>query len=327
MSHCFRLRFDLHGVMRIGSDHEVHVLEESDKERVTMETIDAEHGESGYSSVIVIGCGCRSANAAQAAGERWAATLQRAFAALGVGADLGTRRAIDPFRTSTDDGGVGETPAGSRFVYDEPGLTLFEEQARPMVVVRTSSAWAGRAPSVLIETLSHVRQANAALTPLEQTAFELYSSSFAATSTDARFIVLMMAVETLIDPQPRDPAVVTHVDTLIDLTRRSGFPEEEINSLTGSLRHMQKESINQAGRRLMRKLGAELFHGLPADKFFTTCYRLRSRLVHGQHPRPGRETIDIYTLNLERLVASLLATPVRDQPASAGDGSRIDPPA
>jgi hypothetical protein len=222
---------------------------------------------------------------------------------------------------------VGEIPTGSRFVYDEPGLTLFDDEARPMVVVRTSSAWAGRAPSALIEAVKRVRQANAALTPLEQTAFELYSSSFAAASTDARFIVLMMAVETLIDPHPRGAAVVTHVDALIDLTRRSGLPQEEIDSLTGSLRSMQKQSISQAGKRLMGVLGAEVFQGLPADKFFTRCYSLRSSLVHGKHPRPSGETIDTHTRDLERLVASLLATPMRDQPASGEGGSRIDPSA
>lgn len=75
---------------------------------------------------------------------------------------------------------------------------------------------------------------------------------------------------------------------------------------------MRQESIGQAGRRLARALGSRQYMNLAADKFFTRCYTLRSRLVHGSHPRPTGEEIDSYALGLERLLSELLAGTLRD---------------
>jgi hypothetical protein len=312
-SHCFRLRFDVHGLMRIGSDQQTHVLEAVDKERVILEITDPEtgHGSPKHTSVIVTGYGYGSALAATAAGERWAPTLQRAFASFGVGADLGTRRVTDPWHETESGDGAPEVVAGYQFLYDKPGLTLFLESPTPVFAERDASAWIGRAPVQFVEAVERIRAANAQLTPLEQTAYELYSSSFSAASADAPFIVLMMAVETLIEPQGRTRAVVDHLDNLIEQTEQSDLPPNEINSIVRSLGSMRSESIGQAGRRLVKGLGDVKFNGLNADKFFTQCYDLRSDLVHGKHPRPDGPTIDAYTEPLESLVAALLATPSR----------------
>jgi hypothetical protein len=233
MTYCFRLRFDLHGMMRIGSDHEARMLEDSDRERVTLESTDpGDH--AGSSRVVVEGCGYQSAELARDAGAEWLPVLQRAFASLGVGADLGGRRVRAPWssisRSAAYFGENEESPSRPRFVYDEPGLTVFTEDPRPLFVQSSSSGWAGRAPSTLAEAIAAVRQAAAPLSPVEQTAYELWSSSFSAVSIDARFLVLMMAIETLIEPQGRGDVVLTHVDTLIEQTRRSGLPQPELDS-------------------------------------------------------------------------------------------------
>ena len=308
--------------MRIGSDHQKHALRESADEHVTLEvTGPDQHNGEDASSVVVVGCGYESTDGAREAGLSWAGILQRAFACLNIGADLGGRRKSDGWTSrlretqaadNEDQQQAAEILAGMKLLYDQPGLMLFEDDPWPTFARRTSFGWAGQSPSILVDAVAAVRRAAAPLSPMEQTAYELYSSSFSAVSSDARFVVLMMALETLIEPQPRDAAVVAHVNALIEQTRRSDLPENEVTSLMGSLEYMRRESIRQAGRRLVRVLGSRQYMNLAADKFFTTCYTLRSRLVHGEHPRPSREEIDSHTPGLERLVSDLLAGNLRD---------------
>ncbi len=202
-------------------------------------------------------------------------------------------------------------------VNDESGIVVFEGDPEPIFVRRSSSSWAGIAPSQLVEAVTAVRRSSAPLSAIEQTAYELYSSSFSAVSSDARFVVLMMALETLIDPQPRDADVMAHVDALIEQTRQAKLPDSEIASLTGSLRYVTcaKSRSARAGRRLVQSLGPRRYMDLDPGKFFTECYTLRSRLVHGGHPRPTTQEIDAVAPALERLVSDLLAADVgEDEP-------------
>lgn len=46
---------------------------------------------------------------------------------------------------------------------------------------------------------------------------------------------------------------------------------------------------------------------LTPELFFTRCYELRSRLVHGAHPRPTRDVIESHAPHLEQLVSDLLS--------------------
>ena len=147
----------------------------------------------------------------------------------------------------------------------------------------------------------------APLSAVEQTAYDLYSSAFSATTFDARFVVLMMALETLLEPEERAAEVVSHVDNLIEITTKARLPSDQRASLLGSLRYMRQESIGQAGRRLALRLGERRYMELEAPRFFTKCYELRSSLVHGSHPRPDRVLIESYLPHLEQLVADLLA--------------------
>jgi hypothetical protein len=54
-----------------------------------------------------------------------------------------------------------------------------------------------------------------AMSERESLAYDLYSASFSTDSPDARFALLMMALETIIEPQPRDSTVIAQVDQFI----------------------------------------------------------------------------------------------------------------
>jgi hypothetical protein len=308
MPNCFRLRFDLAGPARVASVSGEQVLTETGEQRITLSLPHPSAGDA--SSVIVLGQSYASADAARNAGLRWVAVLQRAFAHLNIGADLGARAAratlfgVEP--------NIDKQLSDSGWLTDKPGLVVFEEVPWPTFVQRTSSSSFARSPDTLVSAIEAVRRLDVPMSPVEQTAYDLYSSSFSATSFDARFIVLMMALETLIDPQPRDEKVAGHVDQLIAQTKQAGLPKSQLDSLVGSLHFLRQESISQAGRRLVSVLGSRRYMDLEPERFFTTCYGLRSRLVHGQHPRPTRENIESHITHLERLVSDLLSGDLLD---------------
>ena len=116
----------------------------------------------------------------------------------------------------------------------------------------------------------------------------------------------MVALESLIEPSLRSVEVRDMIESLIGRVRESGLSETEIESVMGSLRGLNQESIGQAGRKLAGTLDPRTYMGLSAVAFFTKCYVLRSKLVHGQHPIPSRQEIDEHAAQLEVFVADLL---------------------
>jgi hypothetical protein len=118
-----------------------------------------------------------------------------------------------------------------------------------------------------------------------------------------------MATETLINLQPRTPEVQAHVDNLIALTREADLPANERQSILGTLKWLHDESISQGGRRLARKLGNRLYADESPERFFTSCYSIRSGLAHGHHPRPS---VDGRVAALETFVADLLSAELLD---------------
>jgi hypothetical protein len=126
---------------------------------------------------------------------------------------------------------------------------------------------------------------------------------------DTRFIALMMAYESLLQLQLRPSPARAHVDELIRLTKESQLEQVQIDSLTGSLKWLRNESISQAGRRLAASAGTMHFMRDTEDAvtFFTRCYDVRSRLVHGHTPRPDRGGVDIQAADLERLLGHFLS--------------------
>ena len=107
-----------------------------------------------------------------------------------------------------------------------------------------------------------------------------FFASFFQLSADVRFLLLIMSVEVLIEPQLKSKEAVTYIDDFIHKIKGSEIVEPEKSSLLGSLRnYIRKESINQTGKRLAERiLGNAPYDGKPAPIFFSHCYDLRSKL-------------------------------------------------
>ena len=244
-------------------------------------------------------------------GRRWRDTLQTSFARLDIGADFGERT---PSGVFTEYGlKTLEQQFGYRMLGDTAGICVFECDPPPRFVRSSADAVVTRNGESLRRAFSVAARLRYECSDVERLAYDLFSSSFFQPSADARLLTLMMALETLIQPEPRSERTREHVDKLIRDTARSSLTEQEKQSIIGSLRWLMEESIGQAGRRLSAKLRERRYMDLPPVKFFTRCYHLRSQLAHGAVPRPSREEVDRTAACLERFVGHLLSGPLLDE--------------
>ncbi len=202
-----------------------------------------------------------------------------------------------------------EEQTGER-VLNEAALNVFDEDPWPRFArVGPASGVVGRNFVVVLGAIKAAAERDLRVPEQEALAYNLFSASFSQPQEDARFMMLMMATETLINLQPRTPEVQAHVDNLIALTREADLPANERQSILGTLKWLHDESISQGGRRLARKLGNRLYADESPERFFTSCYSIRSGLAHGHHPRPS---VDGRVAALETFVADLLSAELLD---------------
>ncbi|MFI6637526.1 hypothetical protein ACIBI7_52325 [Nonomuraea fuscirosea] len=268
--------------------------------------------------MVIRGRNYASATAAQASAEKWRAALMVAFAQLNIGADFGTRapqgKLTDPERRLFG----GDDADQSRQVLDDVhGILVFP--SKPAAAFETAmpiTAVLSRPIEDVVSCASALAdQADLLLDDAQLVAHSLFASSFSETSADARFLMLMMAVETIIKRDDRSLAVVAHVNDLLTQTKQTDLPVRERDALLGALRDLRKQSIGQAGQALASMLGDQRFAGeTPAD-FFKMSYGLRSQLVHGAVPRPSREIVGQRAATLQIMVGRLLSMTV-----SSSDG-------
>jgi hypothetical protein len=255
-------------------------------------------------SITLRGSGYNSEDEAMAAGQLWRARLMRAFATVRIGADFGDRAPQGAFTT---EGLSAFGPEGRRILNDVHGLMTFECEPAPIFL--------GMGPITGMVSSPHERLVQAMTSAIEngglseerQVAYDLFAASFGQRSADARFALLMMALESLIGPEPRLEDSRRYVQSMIDAAERSGLAKSEIASITGALSWLLNESIGQAGRRLAKTLEPKKYKNERPATFFTHCYEMRSRLMHGHHPLPTRHEIGAWAAPLQVFVADLLS--------------------
>jgi hypothetical protein len=317
MAHCFRWKIILPPTKRLGIDTSDHTLHERDAQRVWFGALNFKKNSderellAETSEIVLRGSGYASEHEATTTAHRWRTVLELAFARRNIQADFGDRAPGGSFFSPA---GIRmmEQHTGARVLNDAHGLIVFECDP-PASFISTG------AKGVVIVNATRLEQAveaaltvEVALPAVHSLSFDLYSASAIQPSTDARFIMLVMAVETLLDPKPRPKSSRAHVEHLIELTQAAELPESEKSSLLGSLEWLQFQSISQAGRALAATLGDRTYMGMTPSKFFTHCYDLRSRLVHGATSRPERREVDVTAAQLERFVSNLLSRELLD---------------
>lgn len=310
-SFTFRLRFVLPERMRIDSTAtELDLSRTSDPYRISLRQVGTAGPLSHAAVLCALGEGYRTAADAEFAGRRFEDALAISFARIGLGADFGRytpRSVVTEFGLRRL-----EMEHRAKVLNDEPGLMVYDAAVAPRFVTASVSAVARRSTSRFTRALSAARETGLVLDDARRLAFDFFSASFFSASEVSRLILLMMALEVLIDQQQRSSDTVNLVDGFIESVRTSQLDQLAKDSLVGGLRELRRESISSAGRALAGHLGDRTYLDKSAPTFFTACYSLRSRLVHGSVPRPPRAEVDQHAAQLERFVGDILAFELLD---------------
>ncbi len=255
--------------------------------------------------VSLFGTSYASEEAARSAGEHWRSTLSRSLAALSIGADFGDR---------AGGGGISEELraqikeiSGLDAYYAKHGLMVYPD-TDSAVFLRLEATGVAR-PSDEVYARAMGLASSSPLSERERVAFDLFSASqFVAHIPDARLIMLVSALEALVDQGSRSPEAVAHLRELEAITKAATELENgDRESILQALQMMRRESVGRAGTKLMAPFADRNYGGMPAPRFFSKCYSVRSALVHGHQKRPIEQDVRETGAHLENLVGHLIA--------------------
>lgn len=316
-----RIRFRLAERLSINSTaHEIPITDPAHGKEVVLRSAEGEISIAQAKHLSLLVKSYESEEQAAAAGEWWKGVLQKAFASTLVGAEFGVRGGPTSVVTEAGKPWFREQfglPADQPILNDRLGVTVFESKPWPKFARSEADLQVGRSAERVAEAIAVAARLDVTMPTRDELAYELFSASFSQPAADGRFILLVMAIEALIEALPRLPDVVAHVDGLIRATNESSLPKAERDSIVGTLRWARQESIKQAGRRIVGdRLGDREYEGRPAAAFFSRCYDIRSNLVHGNLPRPSWAEVNALAAPLERFVSELLSPELLDQAAT-----------
>lgn len=266
---------------------------------------------SEASRLILAGSGFESEAAAMAAGELWRARLMRTFAALNIGADFGGEHTLSGYITPV---GLATIAPGKRALNDPPRLWAYEAGPEEPIFLSPNPITAQvSSPHAALEAAMIATLATGGLTQENQVAYSLFSGSFGL-APEARFALLMAAVESMMDAKKRPKQALILIEQWKGQVAASSLPADDATSLVNAMAFLKTESISMTGQKLAKKLEPKQYGGHSPAMFFKRCYALRSRLMHGQHPIPTPAELGPMAASLERFVADLLA--ISDPPGS-----------
>ena len=252
-------------------------------------------------------CGNSEVGAHQVAelcGDIFLRTLTR----LRVGVDYGARGLTSCFTEA----GLAELEkkTGKRVLNDVLGLAVYPDEPEPLFAsIGPVRAWVGMPEVRFYKVFQRATESSVPLSDRDRLSHQLFHASFFQASEDARFLLLVMATEALIESPLRSATELEHVDAWIKSTTDAvGLQESEKVSLRGSLEGLRHQSIRRAGSELAEtRLGDRRYDGSSAAQFFKRCYDLRSNLVHASPPVPSLKDIGAVVHPLEVFVSDLLS--------------------
>ncbi|MDO8335270.1 MAG: HEPN domain-containing protein [Candidatus Saccharibacteria bacterium] len=321
-THNFRLRFNLPDRLHLNSDDTEAIISPANESPIiTLKVAERDQKTKEYKSLkdgrrlSIIGGPFNTEKEANDSAEKWRTAAETAFAYMGIGADFGDRA---PQGNLTEEGlkWAQQIEGGRRVLNDVHGVMVYETEPSPLFGKIKVDFTVGIPLDETILTLQESRKQGWDNKLEEQLAYDLYSASFSQPAADARFLTLMMAVETLVNRKDRTGKALELINKLRTETKSYELGEYETNSILGALNDLKKQSIGDACKDLAKELKGTKYINLEPDVFIKKCYTLRSKLVHGQKPRPTREEVDSLAAALEIFVGHLLSVklgkPFRD---------------
>jgi hypothetical protein len=203
--YAFRLRFRRPSRAKLNwTENEVRLSEDEDVSLVSNQGLDkAEH-------IAIIGRGYPSEGEAWEAAKRWRGYVERGFARVNFPADFGDRAPV---------GGVtayglkaAEAGHGRRVLNDDYAMVFLEDPWPLFLRIGPLELTVGRTKSAILAAIDTAAKLDMQVPDHYALAYDLFSASFWQPSEDSRFMMLMMALETMIAAEPRSQATQAHID-------------------------------------------------------------------------------------------------------------------
>ena len=175
--------------------------------------------------LVLAGEGFKCEAAALEAGMRFEQAFMIALARGRIGADFGDRA---PKSFFTEHGLKGFFPGERKSLNNVHGLMVYPAEPKPQFV-----AWGphnlmrGATIESFKDEFCAAVSRNQKLTDRVRFAFTLFNSSFFQPGADARFLLLTMAIEALIEPVRKSPEAVEHVNGFIKKIEESSLEQGE----------------------------------------------------------------------------------------------------
>ncbi|WP_157407746.1 hypothetical protein [Arthrobacter sp. ZBG10] len=305
MTYMFRVRFKVGPNTRIGAQVTELILGETNEVRVFLRSRVEGQLVNDADQLEMRGEGYTREAEAEAEGKRWISALTLGTISELVGIEFSERSAPNFFTQAVLEWVKPANPDAQAYP-DITGLQVVP-QSPPPVFVRAEANGIGFKNGDAIA--AHARETYGQEADPDKRsllACEMYAASHFMPSDDSRFLMLMIAVEALIETGNRSAEQMNAIEGLIDHLASLSLPEGDRQSLAQTLNGLKKESINSAAKRLAAVLGSQPYGEKSPKRFFRDCYNARSALVHGSLERPAAETIRELIWPLEYFVRDLV---------------------
>lgn len=305
----FRFKFKLDSGLQLVSDKNVLVLEEAPPVLVRLRPEFPEVALKDARSVVVRGDGYSGEDAAWSGYSLWSASVKLGLAKHGVGADFGTQPYGQSGMTSTALEAM-EEHTGQRFVADDHVPMVFRSDPTPLFVSAGAvQAIKGVNADRVVKSIRE--DATMLAAPMSRRlhfALDLYGRAQGLEMPEAKLVMLVTAVEAVLDRGKRDPEVVKTVKALNQVINISQLSEKMRLKLGSQVGDHKNKSITESGRELMDANQVWSPDGESSGDFWERCYELRSKIVHGDETAAEGGEIGIRAAQAEIVVGALLRT-------------------
>jgi hypothetical protein len=304
----FRLRVDVAPGVALNAESNIVTLATTSDGHVIELRGMADQAVSKSNRISLRASGYSSEGEAEKAGQRLGVAFALSLVRHRIGVELWARRGGGMvFAAGLQ---MLEKQIGQRVLNDGAGLMVFETNPPPRFVSVNANAVRGASLDAFVKTFAELVEKEWTFSDRERISVDLFNASFFEPAADTRLITLVMSIEALLELPPRAPEAIALVGSFVDMVKASSLADAEKVSLTSAANWLRKESISASGRRLAReRLGTKQYANLPAEKFFSRCYDIRSRLVHGSDSRVAMKEASNVVGDLEVFVSDLLVAP------------------
>jgi len=257
-------------------------------------------------SWVFYGSGYKSEKEAKENGERFLKIIFLVLTKLKVGAEFGLLSYDSKFNS------FGRllfpNQRNPRYLDDLLGLSIYETEPEPEFKLTPVKTIIGTPSAKLDEAFSWATDKSNKVTEKRRIACELFLSSYFYQSITTRFIILIIAIESLLEPKYRADSTKKFLHKIIRrFKRENSIIKSDKDSIINVLYNLKKESIGKTGKDFATfVLGQNKYLDLTPAQFFKRCYDLRGKIVHRGITTKDRVEVKALIGNLENFVSDLL---------------------